>query len=187
MVDVVGMARTPGNNEALSGVSRPGVTRRWLIVVAVVLIPITLGALATVLLYVTRPKPAPTQHSASVASANSDIKGYDGSVLVLQPETAAQVRIPLGLTIEVVLQPNVGQDIVSLQTDVLTPTATPRCHVKALCGFPGAHIWTFRAVGDGVGYLKIVFGFTVCPKKGFCTITPYVYKPIAVYSRSQAS
>lgn len=187
MVDVVGMARTPGKHEALSGVSRAGVTRRWLLVIAVVLIPITLGAFATVLLYVTRPQPAPTQHSASVASANSDIKGYDGSVLVLQPETAAQVRIPLGLTIEVVLEPNVGQDIVSLQTNVLTPTANPPCHVKSLCGFPGAHIWTFRAVGVGVGHLKIIFGINVCPTKGFCTITPYVYKPIVVYSRPQAS
>ena len=187
MVDVVGMARTSGNDETLSGVSRTGVTRRWLLVIAVVLVPITLGAFATVLLYVTRPQPAPTPHSASVASANSDIKGYDGSVLVLQPETTAQVRIPIGLTVEVVLQPNVGQDIVSLQTNVLTPTPNPPCHVKALCGFPGAHIWTFRAVGKGVSYLKITFGFTVCPKKDFCTITPYVYKPIAVYSRPQAS
>ena len=187
MVNVVGMARTPRDDEALSGVGRPVATRRWLLVIAVVLTPITLGALVTVLLYVTRSHPASTPNPAAVSSAVSDVKGYDGSVLVLQPETTGQIRIPLGLTIEVVLHPNVGQDIESLQTSVLAPTATPPCHVKALCGFPGAHIWTFRAVSKGVGYLKIIFGFTVCQKNGLCTITPFVYKPIAVYSRTQAS
>jgi hypothetical protein len=38
-----------------------------------------------------------------------------------------------------------------------------------------------------VGYLKIIFGFRVCNQDGACTITPYVFKPIAVYSRPQAS
>jgi hypothetical protein len=184
VVNVVSMAYTSRNDEALSASTRPLATRRWLLVIAAVLAPIALGAVATLALFVTRHQPVPQATSASPAS---DIKGYDGSVLVLQPLTTAQVRIPLGITLEVVLHPNVGQDIESVNSNILMQTSNPPCHVKALCGFPGAEIWTFRAIDGGVGYLKIIFGFYVCHGHNQCTRTPLVYKPIAVYSRPQSS
>jgi hypothetical protein len=179
------MAYTPRNDEALSAGTRPLVTRRWLLVIAAVLAPIVLGALATIALYVTRHQPVVPR--ATSAGPPSDIKGYDGSILVLQPLTTAQVRVPLGITLEVVLHPNVGQDIQSVNSSILVQTANPPCHVKALCGFPGAEVWTFRAIDGGVGYLKIIFGFYVCHGHNQCTRTPLVYKPIAVYSRPQSS
>jgi hypothetical protein len=181
---MVVMAHTPRNDQALSTADRAIATRRWLLVVAAVLTPIALGALATIVLYATRAHPVVAR---PVPVAASDVKGLDGSVLVLQPKTTAQVRVPLGMTVEVVLRPGYGQDIVSKNTSILAATTNPPCHVTSLCGFPGAHIWTFRAVHAGVGYLEIIFGFTVCQSNGMCTITPYVYKPIAVYSRPQAS
>ena len=54
MVVVLGMARTPRSDEALSARVRPIAARRWLLVVVAVLAPIVLGALATVVLYATR-------------------------------------------------------------------------------------------------------------------------------------
>jgi hypothetical protein len=183
VVNVVVMARVPRNDRALSAADPAIATRRWLLVVAAMLAPIALGALATIVLYATRAHPVVARPVAVVAS---DVKGLDGSVLVLQPRTTQPVRVPLGMTVEVVLHPGYGQDIVSVNDNILAATANPPCHVTSLCGFPGAHIWTFRAVHGGVGYLKIIFGFTVCQSNGLCTITPYVYKPIAVYTRPQA-
>ena len=119
--------------------------------------------------------------------ATSDVKGRDGLVLVLQPKTTEQVRVPLGTSVEVVLLPGYGESIESVNAGILIATATPPCHLTAICGFPGAHAWTFRAIHAGVGYLEIIFGFRVCHDKVGCTITPYVFKPIAVYSRPQAS
>jgi hypothetical protein len=182
---MVSMALTPRHDQALSAGERPVATRRWLLVAAAVLSPITLGALITVVLYATRTQPVVPRPAAVVAT--SDIKGRDGSVLVLRPLTTAQVRVPLGTTVEVVLLPGYGETVESANADVLTATANPPCHLRALCGFPGAHAWTFRATHAGVGYLKIIFGFRVCQEDGACTVTPYVFKPIAVYSRPQAS
>lgn len=185
MVDVVGMALTPRDDQALSAGARPAATRRWLLVFAAMLVPIAVGALITVVLYATRAQ-AVVPRPAAVA-ATSDIKGRDGSVLVLRPITTEQIRVPLGTTVEVVLLPGYGETIESANPDILTATPNPPCHLSAICGFPGAHAWTFRAIHAGVGYLKIIFGFRVCQEDGACTITPYVFKPIAVYSRPQAS
>jgi hypothetical protein len=156
-----------------------------MMVMAAVLTPITLGALITVVLYTTRAQPVLTR-SAAVA-APTDVAGRDGSVLVLEPRTTAQVRVPLGTNVEVVLLPGLGEAVESANADILTATANPPCHLTAICGFPGAHAWTFRTTRTGLGYLKIVFGFRVCQEDGACTITPYVFKPIAVYARPQSS
>ena len=177
MVNVVRMARTPRSDEALSAGAGPASLRRWLLVTGAVLLPIAVGALATLVLYATRARPA-VAHPAVVASA--DVLGHDGSVLVLQPRTTEQIRVPLGTTVEIVLEPGIGQDIVSDTPGILADAVTPPCHVTALCGFPGAHIWTFRAVHPGVGYLKMIFAFTVCRSDRLCTIEPYAYKPISV-------
>lgn len=185
MVILVGMANAPRGDEAVGAGRRPVVTRRWLLVIAAVLAPITLGALATVLLYVTRPQPAVPR--AAAAGAVSDVKGRDGSVLVLQPKTTDQVRVPLGSSLEVVLLPGLGETVESANPDLLAATANPPCHLTAICGFPGAQRWTFRAIHPGVGYLKIIFGFRVCQEDGACTTTPYVFKPIAVSAQPQAS
>lgn len=185
MVVLVSMANAASSDEAVSGGPRPIVKRRWLLVIAAVLTPIVLGALATIVLYATRAQPVVPRPAA--AEATSDITGRDGTVLVLRPLTTAQVRVPLGTTVEVVLLPGYGETIESANADILTATTNPPCHLTAICGFPGAHAWTFRAIHAGVGYLKIIFGFRVCEEDGACTITPYVFKPIAVSSRPQAS
>lgn len=182
---MVVMAFTPSHDQALSTGDRPVASRRWLLVIATVLTPITLGALISVILYATRPQPVVLRPGA--VAATSDVKGRDGLVLVLQPKTTEQVRIPLGTNIEVVLLPGYGENVESANAGVLVATATPPCHLTAICGFPGAHAWTFRAIHAGVGYLEIIFGFRVCDADGACTVTPYVFKPIAVYSRPQAS
>lgn len=178
------MARIPRNDRALSAADPAIATRRWLLIVAAMLAPIALGALITVVLYATRAQPVVARPASAAAS---DIKGRDGSVLVLQPKTTEQVRVPLGTSIEIVLLPGFGETVEPANPDILTATANPPCHLKAICGFPGAHAWTFRAIHAGVGYLKIIFGFRVCQEDGACTTTPYVFKPIAVYSRPQAT
>jgi hypothetical protein len=185
VVNVVGMARTPRNDQELSAGSGGVARRRWLLVAAAMLIPILLGALITVVLYATRPKPAVVRSLA--VAAVSDIEGRDGETLVLQPKTTGQVRVPLGTSVEVVLLPGVGETVESANLDILMATANPPCHLTEICGFPGAEIWTFRTIHAGVGYLKIIFGFRVCQESGACTVTPYVFKPIAVYSRPQSS
>lgn len=185
MVAVVRMARAPRNDKALSADAGQASRRRWVLVIAAVLTPITLGALVTVVLYATRAQPVVTR-PAAVAVA-SDVAGRDGSTLVLQPKTTAQVRVPLGTSVEVVLLPGLGETVESANADILTATANPPCHLRAICGFPGAKAWTFRTTRTGLGYLKIVFGFRVCQEDGACTITPYVFKPIAVYARPQSS
>jgi hypothetical protein len=176
---MVVMARTPRNNQALSTGDRPVASRRWLLVIVAVLTPITLGAVISIVVYATRPQPVLPDRAPVVAT--SDIKARDGSVLVLRPNTAEQVRVALGTNVEVVLLPGYGEDIESSDTGILIATANPPCHLKAICGFPGAHAWTFRTIHTGVGYLRIIFGFRVCNEDGACTITPYVLKPIAVY------
>jgi hypothetical protein len=183
VVGVLSMASTP-RSEALSAAARPNVARRWMLIATAVLLPITIGAAATIVLYATRAKPVVAR--PHVVSA-SDAKGLDGSVLVLQPKTTDQVRIALGTGIEIVLQSGPGETVVSQDPNILEPIANPPCGLPALCGFAGAQRYTFQAIHGGVGYLEIVFGFHTCLSNGDCTTTPYVYKPVAVYTRPQSS
>jgi hypothetical protein len=178
------MASAPRSDEALSAGATPFAARRWLLVTLAVLAPMVLGALATVVLYATRAKPVIAR--PTVVSA-SDVKGLDAGVLVLQPNTRAQVKIALGSSIEIVLHSYPGETVVSQDPLTLSPVPNPPCDLPALCGFPGAQRYTFQAIQGGVGYLEIVFGFHVCLTNGECTTTPYVYKPIAVYTRPQSS
>jgi len=178
------MASAPRSDEALSTGANPLAARRWLLVVVAVVVPVALGALATLVLYATRAKPIVARPEAIHAS---DVKGLDGSVLVLQPETAAQVKIALGSTIEIVLHSYIGETVVSQDSRTLNPVPNPPCGVPALCGFPGAQRYSFQAIQGGVGYLEIIFGIHNCLTNGECTTTPYVYKPIAVYTRPQSS
>jgi hypothetical protein len=178
------MASAPRSDEALSAGATPFPAPRRLLVAAAVLAPIVIGTLATVVLYATRAKPVVTR--PTVVSA-SDVKGLDAGVLVLQPNTTAQVKIALRSTIEIVLHSYPGETVVSQNPLTLNPIPNPPCGLPALCGFPGAQRYTFQAIQGGVGYLEIVFGFHVCLTNGECTTTPYVYKPIAVYTRPQAS
>jgi hypothetical protein len=185
VVNVVVMARAARNDGALSPAAGVVTTRRWLLVVAAVLVPIALGAVITVVLYATRAQPVVAQPAASEPAG--DIEQHDGSLLILQPKTTARVRLPLGTSLEIVLLPGLGETVESANPDILMTAANLPCHLKAICGFPGARVWTFRAIHAGVGYLKIIFGFRVCQEDGACTITPYVFKPIAVYARPQAT
>jgi hypothetical protein len=178
------MASAPRSDEALSTGANPSAARRWLLVVGAVVVPIALGALVTVVLYATRAKPVVPRPTLVVAT---DVRGLDGSVIVLQPKTTAQVKIALGSTIEIVLASYPGETVVSQDPGTLSPIPNPTCDLTALCGFPGAQRYTFQAIHGGVGYLEIVFGFHVCYTNGECTTTPYVYKPIAVYTRPQSS
>ena len=179
------MARTSRDDSTLTAESEPASTLRWLLITAAVVVPIALGALVTLVLYVTRPHPAVVR--APAVQAVADLQGRDGSVLVIQPRTTGQVRVPLGTSVEVVLLPGLGEAIDSANEGILVKTANPPCHLKALCGFPGAEVWTFRTLHAGVGYLKIIFGFRTCDQDGACTVTPYVFKPIAVYSPPRSS
>ena len=69
-------------------------------------------------------------------AAASDVAGRDGSVVVLEPRTTAQVRVPLGTSVEVVLLPGLGEAVESANADILTATANPPCHLTAICGIP---------------------------------------------------
>jgi hypothetical protein len=184
VVGVLSMASTPRNDEALNGGARPNAARRWLLIAAAVVLPITLGAVVTVVLYVTRAKPVVVH---PVVIPVSDVKGLDGSILVLEPKTTEPVKIPLGGSIEIVLESGPGETVVSQEPKILEPIPNPPCGLPSLCGFPGAQRYSFQAVHGGVGYLEIIFGFHVCESNGECTTTPYVYKPVAVYTRPQSS
>ena len=179
------MARTSRDDSTLTGGSRPASPLRWLLITAAVLIPIALGAVITVVLYVTRPQPVVIR--PTVVPVVSDLQGRDGSILVIQPRTTAQVRVPLGTTVEVVLLPGLGETVESESAGILVKTADPPCHLKQLCGFPGAEVWSFQTLRTGVGYLQIIFGFRTCQESGACIVTPYVFKPIAVYSPPRSS
>jgi hypothetical protein len=178
------MASAPRSDEALSAGANPIAARRWLLVASAVLAPIMIGALATIVVYGARAKPVVDRPTLVAAS---DTKGLDGSVLVLQPRTSAQVKIALGSTIEIVLQSSPGETVVAQQPLILAPVPNPPCGLPALCGFPGVQRYSFQAMAGGVGYLEIVYGIHVCLTNGECTTTPYVYKPIAIYTRPQSS
>ncbi len=167
---------------------QPSARRRWFVVGAYVLIPITLGALATVVLYATRapaPREAPT---TTAAAAASDTEITDGDILILQPATTNQVKIPLGQEFEIVLQTGPGQTVISDTPTILVPVATnPPCHIFTICGIEGSQMWTFDAAHKGVGYLKISFGRHCSATTGACdSIHTVLLKPVAVYSRPEA-
>jgi hypothetical protein len=167
---------------------RPSARRRLFVVAAYVLIPITLGALATVVLYATRPPAPPAAPVSTAVPAASDTEITDGNILILQPATTNQVKIPLGQEFEIVLQTGPGQTVVSDTPDILIPvTPNPPCHIFTLCGIYGSETWTFSAVHKGVGYLKISFGRHCSLTTGACdSIHTVLLKPFAVYARPQA-
>lgn len=152
------------------------------------LIPITLGALATVILYATRAPVPAAPPIPTAAPAASDIKINDGTILIVQPATTNQVKIPVGQEFEIVLQTGPGQAVVSETPDILVPvTPTPPCDVARLCGVAGSAMWAFTAAHRGVGYLQISFGRHCSPVTGDCdSIHTVLLKPFAVYSRPQA-
>jgi hypothetical protein len=168
-----------------------GASRRWLLIGAVVLIPVTLGALATIVLYATRAQPPPSLPQALVqqpAVVAADTETRDGSILIIQPRGAQQVRIPVGQVLEIVLQSGPEQTVVSNTPATLAPVlATPPCHVLSICAAPGAQAWTFHAVHAGVVYLTIAFGRHCSATTGLCdSVHVVLLKPFAVYSRPQA-
>ena len=104
MVLLVGMARAErADDEALSAAPRP-TPRSWLVAAAAVLVPVTLGALATVVLYATHPAPPPLPPPATPALAPSDDTINDGGTIIIEPGTTNQVTVVLGAVVEIVLQ-----------------------------------------------------------------------------------
>jgi len=157
----------------------------------VVLVPVTLGAVATLALYATRANsPAPK----ATESRASDELVHDGSILIIQPRTTARVAIPVGQVIEIVLQTGAGQAVSANNPAILAAIATPPCHIFTLCGIPGVQTWAFRAAAPGTTALTITFGAglerlcgpnaTACRTQTFGTST--LIKPVTV-SASPAS
>ncbi len=185
------------DDAALSVEHAPSRTRRWLLVCAVVLIPVTIGAVATVALYVTRATPAQPVSNAPVStgpdtlvpvSNGPDTLVRDGSVLIIQPRSTDRVGIPVGQVIEIVLQTGPGQTVSSANLAILASIATPPCHIFTMCGIPGVQAWTFRAAEPGTTALTITFGATlvkVCqPDSSVCVTKPpsqsILIKPVTV-------
>jgi hypothetical protein len=169
----------------------PAARRRWFVIGASVLVPITLGALATVIVYATRPQaPAPAGPFAPISAdppAASDTEITDGSILILQPATTNQVKIPLGQELDIVLQTGPGQTVISDTPDILVPvTPNAPCYIATICDVAGSRTWTFHAVQQGVGYLKISFGRHCSAITGDCdSIHIVLLKPFAIYARPQ--
>lgn len=163
-------------------------TRRWFVIGAYVLIPITLGALATVIVYASWPPVPAAPPIPTAVPAASDTEINDGSILILQPATTNQVKIPVGQEFEIVLQTGPGQAVVSETPDILVPvTPTPACDIARLCGVAGSAMWAFTAAHGGVGYLQISFGRHCSPVTGACdSIHTVLLKPFAVFTRPQA-
>lgn len=186
------MAHPEGTGEqAVSVEATVSAPRRWPRIGAVVLIPVTLGALATVVLYATRAQPPPSLPQALVqqpAVAATDTQTRDGPILIIQPRTAVQVRIPVGQFLEIVLQSGPEQTVVSNTPATLAPViANPPCHAVTICAAPGAQAWTFHAIHAGVVYLTIAFGRHCSATTGLCdSVHVVLLKPFAVYSRPQA-
>jgi len=172
---------TSGDASALS--STP--VRRWMVVGSAVLIPVTLGALASVVLYTLRrvPPAAATAPAPAIGvPATSDTLIADGRLLVIQPATNDRVEIPLGQVVEIVLQSGPGQGVVSETPQILTQvTPNPLCQIVTLCDEPGATSWTFDAVRPGVAYLSISFGRHCVATTGACdSVHIVLLKPFAV-------
>jgi hypothetical protein len=165
-----------GRGDTQSAPPEPLPSRRWRLVGAAVLIPIALGALATVVLYASHPHPAAVR-----TSTVPDTEVVHGSVFIMQPHTSDLVKIPLGGVLEIVLPFGLGQDVVSQDPTVLVATPNPPCYAARLCGLATAHIWSFQATHTGLARLKITLGVDVCGPV-LCTVTPVVLKPISVSS-----
>jgi hypothetical protein len=188
VVNVVGVAFTARSDErALSAGEQLPDPRRWLTIGAAVLVPVTLGALATLVLYATHPTPVIPTIAIPTAPVATDTKVTDGALLLIQPETTDQIKIPLGQEFMIVLQSGPGQKVTSNDTAILaTVTPNPPCDAATLCGVADAGVWTFKAVGRGVGYLTISFGRSCPPPSGACSGAHLVLvKPFAVYTRPQ--
>jgi hypothetical protein len=191
VVVLVGMADSARRDDSpLSIETRPPIAR-WLVIGAAVLIPVTVGALATLVLYATRPTPdaAPTiSTTVPVAAAIADTTIADGKLLVIQPATTNRIDVPVGQVVEIVLQAGPGQKVVSNTPAILRPvTPNPPCQIVTLCEAPGAASWTFEAAHAGVTYLTISFGRHCSPTTGLCDNLHFVLlKPFGVYARSQA-
>jgi hypothetical protein len=182
------MAHTErADDEALSAGSRPPALRRWLVVAAAVLVPVTLGGLATVVLYATHPAPPPSPPIPTPALPPSDVTIHDGGTIIIEPGTTNQVRVALGAVVEIVLQTGPGQMVMSEVPGIFLAIPNPPCHVSTVCGLPGTEAWTFSAVRQGVTYLKISFGRHCSATTGDCdSIHTVLLKPFSVYSRPQA-
>jgi len=148
----------------------PSRARRWLLVCAVVLVPVTIGAVATVALYATRATPAQPVSSVPGStgpdtslplSTGPDTLVRDGSVLIIQPRSTERVGVPVGQVIEIVLQSGFGQTVSSGNPAILASIPTPACHIFTMCGIPGVQAWAFRAIAPGDTDLAITFGATV--------------------------
>jgi hypothetical protein len=190
VVVLVGMADTTRRDDSPLSIDTPAALR-WLVIGAAVLIPVTIGTLATVVLYATRPTapaaPAiPT--TLPVAAAISDTTIPDGKLLVVEPATTNRIDVPVGQVVEIVLQAGPGQTVVSNTPAILTPvTPNPSCQIVTLCEAPGAASWTFEAAHTGVAYLTISFGRHCSPTTGLCDNLRFVLlKPFGVYPRSQS-
>jgi predicted secreted protein len=182
------MAHTErADDAALNAESRPHALRRWLIVGAAVLVPIVLGALATVALYATRPAPPPSPPVATPGLPPSDTTINEGGTVIIEPGTTNQVRVALGEVVEIVLQSGPGQMVMSEVPGIFIAIPNPPCHIATVCGLPGTEAWTFSAVHAGVTYLKISFGRHCSATTGDCdSIHTVLLKPFSVYSRPQA-
>lgn len=163
---------------------------RWLVVGAAVLVPFTVGALATMVLYATRPTAQalpsfPTL--APVAAAIADTTIADGELLVIQPATTNRIDVPVGQVLEIVLEAGPGQGVVSNTPAILMPvTPNPPCQIVTLCDAPGAASWTFDAKHIGTAYLIISYGRHCSPTTGLCDNLRFVLlKPFGVYPRTQ--
>jgi hypothetical protein len=163
---------------------------RWLVVGAAVLVPFTVGALATMVLYATRPiaYAAPAIPPVGpVAAAISDTTIADGDLLVIQPATTNRIDVPVGQVVEIVVEAGPGQRVVSNTPAILMPvTPNPPCQIVTLCDAPGAASWTFEAAHVGTAYLIISFGRHCSPTTGLCDNLHFVLlKPFGVYPRTQ--
>ena len=186
MVLLVGMARTErSDDQALSAEPRP-TPRRWLVVAAAVLLPVTLGALATVVLYATHPAPPPLPPLATPAFAPSDVTVTDGGTIIIEPGTTNQVTVALGTVVEIIVLTGPGHTVMSEVPGILVPMLSPPCDVPTVCGLPGTKTWTFRAVHAGVTYLKISFGRRCTAITGCDSIHTVLLKPVSVYAQPQA-
>ena len=188
MVVLVGMADTARRDDSPLSIDT-AVPLRWVVIGASVLIPVIAGALATVVLYATRPTPraaaaAPT--TVPVAAAVADTTIIDGNLLVIEPATTNRIDVPVGQVVEIVLEAGPGQTVVSNTPAILTPmTPNPPCQIVWLCEAPGAASWAFEAAHTGVAYLTISFGRHCSPTSGLCDNLHFVLlKPFSVYPRS---
>ena len=180
-----------GHATALSSTRLPRSTRRWIVVGSTVLIPVIVGAVASVLLYATRRVPpvaaalATAPAPAVALPATSDTMIADGKLLVIQPVTSYGVEIPLGQVVQIVMQSGPGQTVVSDTPAILTPvTPNPLCQIVTLCDEPGATSWTFDAVRPGVAYLSISFGRHCSAITGACdSMHVVLLKPFTVDPR----